>query len=96
MRRFASTISEATSARLADAVADGVPVKGYFYRSLMDNFEWSLGTAPAFRPHTTDYARQAREPRPLAAYYAELCETGSPAGDETGARGARLSAGASR
>ena len=41
---------------LADAVADGIPVAGYFYWSLMDNFEWSSGTAPRFGLAATDFA----------------------------------------
>ena len=29
-------------------IADGIPVKGYFYWSLMDNFEWQKGFAMQF------------------------------------------------
>jgi beta-glucosidase len=58
---------------LADAVAEGVPVAGYLYWSLMDNFEWSYGTAPRFGLAATDFATQERSPRPAATYFAAVC-----------------------
>jgi beta-glucosidase len=58
---------------LAAAVADGVPVAGYLYWSLMDNYEWSSGIAPRFGLAATDFATQERTPRPAAAYFAEVC-----------------------
>ncbi len=53
---------------LAEALAAGVTVAGYFYWSLIDNYEWSLGTSPRFGLAATDYATQRRSPRPAAAY----------------------------
>jgi beta-glucosidase len=60
---------------LAEAVRDGVPVAGYLYWSLMDNFEWTSGTAPRFGLAATDFTTQKRTPRPAAAYFAEVCKT---------------------
>jgi beta-glucosidase len=59
---------------LADAVAEGIPVAGYLYWSLMDNFEWSAGTTPRFGLAATDFATQQRIPRPAAACFAEVCK----------------------
>ena len=42
---------------------DGVPVRGYFVWSLLDNFEWSLGYDPRFGLVHVDYATQARTPK---------------------------------
>jgi beta-glucosidase len=58
---------------LADAVAEGIPVAGYCYWTLMDNYEWSLGTAPRFGLAATDFETQRRTPRPAATYFAEVC-----------------------
>ncbi len=72
-------------AALGDALRRGVNVIGYFYWSLMDNFEWTLGTAPRFGLVAVDYGTQARIPRPAAVAYARVCRsnevedsTGSP------------------
>jgi beta-glucosidase len=54
-------------------VARGVPVLGYIHWTLMDNFEWSLGTEPKFGLLATDYVTQARTPRPAARELAEIC-----------------------
>jgi len=65
------------------ALADGVPVRGYFHWSLLDNFEWADGFAPRFGLYAVDYATLARTPRPsVAAFHAAADEirAAAPAG----------------
>jgi beta-glucosidase len=49
---------------LARAMAEGVPVLGYFHWSLVDNFEWVFGYKPQFGLHTLDRQTFARTPKP--------------------------------
>ena len=42
------------------AIELGVPLRGYFVWSLMDNFEWARGYVPRFGIVYVDYATQAR------------------------------------
>jgi beta-glucosidase len=53
------------------ATAEGVPVKGYFHWSLMDNFEWSDGFANRFGLVYVDFRTQKRTPKLSAAYFRE-------------------------
>jgi beta-glucosidase len=46
--------------QLHRAMAEGVPVTGYFHWSLMDNFEWALGYTARFGLIYVDYATQER------------------------------------
>ena len=54
------------------AVADGVDVRGYFYWSLLDNFEWARGYAPRFGLVHVDYATQARTTKASYDWYRSL------------------------
>jgi beta-glucosidase len=58
---------------LAKALANGVNVIGYLYWSLMDNYEWNLGTAPHFGLAAVDPESQKRQPRPCIDYFSRVC-----------------------
>ena len=46
-----------------DVMAKGVPLKGYFAWSLLDNYEWALGYGPRFGLVHVDYESQVRTPK---------------------------------
>lgn len=48
----------------AGAIGDGVPRRGYFAWTLMDNFEWSFGYSRRFGLVHVDHATQRRTPKP--------------------------------
>lgn len=54
---------------LAAARADGVDVRGYFYWSLMDNYEWDSGYDKRFGLVYVDYPTQRRIPKASAHWY---------------------------
>lgn len=58
------------------AMEEGVGVKGYFYWSLMDNFEWDKGFGPRFGLIDIDYHTYQRTVRESAKKYAQVCKTG--------------------
>jgi beta-glucosidase len=51
------------------AQRDGVPLKGYFLWSLLDNFEWGHGYKKRFGIHWVDYDTQKRLPKDSALWY---------------------------
>lgn len=58
------------------AMEAGVPVTGYLYWSLVDNFEWDKGFGPRFGLIDIDYATQKRTVRESALKFSRVCETG--------------------
>ncbi|MEK7636443.1 MAG: glycoside hydrolase family 1 protein [Patescibacteria group bacterium] len=56
------------------AIAEGVDVRGYFYWSLLDNFEWDKGFWPRFGLIEVDYETQKRKIRPSAFEYKKIIE----------------------
>lgn len=57
---------------LLRAVRDGVPIRGYFLWSLLDNFEWSDGYARRFGIIHTNFKTQRRTPKLSALWYARV------------------------
>jgi beta-glucosidase len=56
----------------AEALEQGVPLRGYFVWSLMDNFEWAEGYAKRFGIVYVDYPSQRRVIKESGHWYAAL------------------------
>lgn len=54
------------------AIEEGIPLKGYYLWSFMDNFEWSYGYAKRFGIVHVDYKTQERTPKDSFYYYREV------------------------
>jgi beta-glucosidase len=54
------------------AIESGVPLKGYYVWSLMDNFEWNRGYEKRFGLVYVDYETQKRSPKASALWYKDL------------------------
>jgi beta-glucosidase len=54
------------------AITDGVPVKGYFVWSFLDNFEWGLGYSQRFGLVYVDYPTLERVPKDSFRAYRDL------------------------
>jgi len=61
-------------AEIAKAIEEGIPVIGYNYWSLMDNYEWLGGYAPRFGLIEIDYETMERKPRKSFYEYAKICK----------------------
>jgi len=57
------------------AIQEGIDVRGYFYWSLIDNFEWFQGYAPRFGLIEVDYKTKERRVRPSAHSLAQTAKT---------------------
>jgi beta-glucosidase len=54
------------------ALQDGVPLKGYFLWSLMDNFEWAEGYSARFGILRVNFETQERTPKRSAEWYRQV------------------------
>lgn len=57
------------------AIADGVPIDGYFLWSFIDNYEWEDGYERRFGIVHCDFETLARTPKLSARYYADVMRT---------------------
>ena len=60
---------------LGTCLADGIDVRGYFYWSLLDNFEWAFGYGPQFGLASVDRETFVRTPKPSATWFGEIART---------------------
>lgn len=81
-------IADADDDQRADYIADhlaavwraiqaGADIRGYFYWSLLDNFEWAKGFYPRFGLAEVDYETLERTIRPSAQVYARIAKANS-------------------
>ena len=59
---------ERALAGVANCIRDGIDVRGYFYWSLLDNFEWLFGYAPKFGLIAVDRKTLRRSVKPSAEW----------------------------
>jgi beta-glucosidase len=59
------------------SIGDGVPLRGYFVWSLLDNFEWAEGYRPRFGIVHVDYHTQVRRIRDSGRFLASVARSGS-------------------
>jgi len=66
-------------AALHEAMSQGVDVRGFFYWSLLDNFEWQFGYTKKFGLLSVDFTdkKLSRAMKPLAEVYARICRENS-------------------
>ena len=57
---------------LNKAVSEGMNIKGYFYWSLIDNFEWTYGFAKRFGLYEVNFNTQERTLRDGSKMYPEM------------------------
>jgi beta-galactosidase len=52
---------------------DGIPVKGYYHWSLIDNYEWAKGFSMRFGLYRVDYKTKERHPTEAVELYRRIC-----------------------
>jgi beta-glucosidase len=60
---------------ISRAIKEGVPVEGYFYWSILDNFEWAEGYKDRFGLVHVDYQTQKRTPKDSAYWYRDTIQS---------------------
>lgn len=62
---------------LEKCIKNGIDVKGYFYWSLIDNYEWLQGLDARFGLYSVDFNTLERKPTKAALYYSYLIKSRS-------------------
>ncbi len=79
---------------VADAIRQGVRMKGYMVWSLLDNFEWASGYEKRFGIVHVDYESQRRTPKGSALWYADFLRRQKALQAQRGAEATALTSGA--
>lgn len=58
---------------VAKAIEEKIDIKGYFWWSLIDNYEWEKGFSPRFGLIEVDYKTFERKIKPFALLYSKIC-----------------------
>jgi beta-glucosidase len=61
--------------RVGEAIAKGIPIRGYFAWSLLDNFEWAWGYSKRFGIIYVDFSSQKRIIKESGHWYASFIAT---------------------
>jgi len=62
--------------QVLNAIKDGMDIRGYFYWSYVDNFEWGLGYSKKFGMFSFDPVTKERFKRPSADVYSQIIGAG--------------------
>jgi beta-glucosidase len=68
-----------------EAIGEGADVRGYFYWSLLDNFEWEDGWLPTFGLVAFDRETFDRRPKPSSRLYGEIARGNAVTADQRAA-----------
>ena len=60
---------------MKNCLKDDIPVMGYTYWSLLDNYEWMLGYRPTFGLIAVDRATQQRTVKDSAVWLGNIART---------------------
>ena len=71
-RCAADRVRRRALAGVVRCLRDGIDVRGYFYWSLLDNFEWLFGYGPQFGLIAVDRDTQMRTTKPSARWLGEI------------------------
>lgn len=87
--RRSAFIHEAVD-RLHDVIAEGVGLDGYFYWSLLDNYEWLSGYRPKFGLVGVDRSTQRRRIKPSAVAFGAMAQVNAPRAQQADAQTAAV------